>query len=537
MKELSNRLYGHHKKMLLGISLALLQSALALPTALVIRRAFDDAVPRSDGKALAVAGLFLFALKLVSGILASFGHRVVLSVYKSVSLGLRNELLSKALNLPRQYYQQVTSGVTLDTLTAEMARIDTMIQALLAQVVPASFLSVSLAAVLFSLDVRLFCALVVLWPGTWLLNEIFRRRLVAATQAHNQAYRETVWHLQWVLRSLDFVRIRNAELQEETLAHRNYRRLEDSAVPMSCLQVDYLQLQGVLLMSLSLVVLFYGGSRVAQHEMTAGSLFSFFMVVGLLNGSLREVAAGLYHVVVGQESLDKVLAFLQVSEALPYQGLRKVQLEEALELQSVSFGYPSGPLLLKDFSLCLRRGQTVALTGANGCGKSTVLSLLLGFYAPQEGRILADGLEYRELAMGPLRAQIGVVSQDPLLFAGTIRENLLYAQPELSEEQLWQGLALADADNWVAMLPLKLETPVGDSGCQLSGGQRQKLAIARALAARPNFLVLDEPTNHLDLRAVEKILGFLKKLPQRPGILLVTHDEGVAKQSELRIHL
>ena len=516
--------------MLLGLLLALVQSGLAVPIALLLRWAFDVAIPQRQTGPLVGLGLAILALRATSSLVACLGHNLNLGVTRRFSVQLRQDLLDKIFSLPRSYYQQVKPGLVQDALTLETERVDTLMQALLAQVLPSSLLSLALALVLVALEPRLFLVMLLVWPITWIVNEFFRRRVVAATIRYNEVVRRYGVHFRWLVNSLDFVRSLHVESSEIARSQRLIEEHNQAVRPMSTLNMNYLQMQTVLLASLSLIVLLLGGAQVAQQRMTLGDLLSFFTVVSLLNGSLRDGAAGLYHVIIGRESLRNILSLLATEQPNPYLGSQRVEVTRSLELVGVSFCYlPSQPLL-QDIPLQVEAHRWLALMGPNGCGKSTVVALLLGLIAPSQGHVRADGIEYAGLDIGHLRAQLGVVAQDPLLVAGTILDNVRYGYDQLPEDQVLEALRLASADEWVAGLPLGVHTPIDQLGQTLSGGQRQKLAIARALLRRPRFLILDEPTNHLDLRSIVKVLENLRGLPEVPGVLIVTHDEGVASQ-------
>lgn len=529
-RQLAQRLRPQFGRLLLGLLLALVQSGLAVPIALLLRWAFDVAIPQRETGPLIGLGLAILALRATSSLVACLGHNLNLGVTRRFSMQLRQDLLDKVFSLPRAYYQKARPGLVQDLLTLETERVDTLMQALLAQVLPSTLLSLALALVLVALESKLFLVMLLVWPVTWIVNEFFRRRVVTATRHYNEVMRRYGVHFRWLVSSLDFVRTLNVESTEIERGHGLIQEHNQAVRPMSTLNMTYLQLQTVLLASLSLVVLLLGGSQVAQGRMTLGDLLSFFTVVSLLNASLRDGAAGLYHVIIGRESLRNIFSLLATEQCNPYLGGQKVEVTRSLELVGVSFSYlPSQPLL-QGVDLQLEAHRWLALMGPNGCGKSTVVSLLLGLIAPEQGHLRADGIDYSGLDIGHLRAQFGVVAQEPLLFAGSILDNLRYGYAQVPEERVLEALRLASADEWVASLPQGIHTPIGELGQTLSGGQRQKLAIARALLRRPRFLILDEPTNHLDLRSIVKVLENLRSLPEVPGVLIVTHDEGVAQQ-------
>jgi ABC-type bacteriocin/lantibiotic exporter with double-glycine peptidase domain len=175
----------------------------------------------------------------------------------------------------------------------------------------------------------------------------------------------------------------------------------------------------------------------------------------------------------------------------------------------------------------VERGETIAITGPNGSGKTSLLLLLLGLDYPGEGGAFVDGVPYEELDIVELRRHFGVILQHPMLSDGTIRDNITYGEPAATDEQVAQAASLSTADEFIRRLPDGYETRIGEGGVQLSGGEQQRLAIARALVRRPSFLLLDEPTNHLDPDAVSRLANNLKQLCDRPAVVLVTHDQRI----------
>jgi len=183
--------------------------------------------------------------------------------------------------------------------------------------------------------------------------------------------------------------------------------------------------------------------------------------------------------------------------------------------------------LLENLSLDLAPGQVTAIFGPNGAGKSTLINLILGFYRPSAGRLRIDGADYDEVDVRSLRRAIGVAPQRPTFFTATIADNITYGWPQIEASALSRALHLAGADRFIESLPGGLATLIGEGGARLSGGEAQKLAIARALIAEPRLLILDEPTNHLDLAAIKEIMGRIARMPDRPAVLIISHDATV----------
>jgi ABC-type bacteriocin/lantibiotic exporter with double-glycine peptidase domain len=189
--------------------------------------------------------------------------------------------------------------------------------------------------------------------------------------------------------------------------------------------------------------------------------------------------------------------------------------------------------VVRDVNLELRPGSSVAIVGPNGAGKSTVLYLILGFYRPLRGALRADGAAYDRLDLVELRRGIGVVMQHPTFFAGTVRENITYGYPEATDEEIAVAARLALADEFIQALPQGYDTPIGEGGLLLSGGEVQRIAIARALLRKPKLLILDEPTNHLESAAIHRLLDHLAALEPRPGVLIISHDREVLRYADV----
>ena len=526
------RLAPYRGQLLGGLVIASLQSGLSVPVAWLLKRAFDQAIPSRDLQQLALIGVGLWLLRLVAFLMALATNRLHLWVTRRIVVQLRKDLLDKVLSLPRSYFVENETAAAKEAITTETDRVDSMLRALLNQVLPSTILALALATVLVVLNYRMFVLMMLVWPATWLMNEYVRRKAVQVTRHYLSSYRALSGRLRWLVDSLDFVRIHNAEAMELRRTHQDVQSCADAHDPVCRMSNEYIQLQTLLLATVSLVVLLVGGYQVSLGALTVGELLAFYTVVSMLNTALRDFAQGLYTVVVGAEALQQACIFFDDACCLPYQGELRPPLGDQIEFREVEFGYRPGSPLLHRVCFHLQRGRVVALVGPNGSGKSTMILLLLGFERPHSGCLLADGVPYDQLDIGYLRSQLGVVQQEPLLFPGSIRENLLYNRTNVSEEQLWEALRLAAAEDWVRGLEEGLETPVGERGVMLSGGQRQRLAIARAMIHHPPFLILDEPTNHLDSVAIERVIGNLRTVPNAPGVLIITHDESVAAQAQ-----
>jgi ABC-type multidrug transport system fused ATPase/permease subunit len=215
-------------------------------------------------------------------------------------------------------------------------------------------------------------------------------------------------------------------------------------------------------------------------------------------------------------------------------GARRFEgLKEEIAVRNLTYAYGGNRPSLEDVSLVIRKGQVAAIVGESGSGKSTLLDIIVGLLTPGGGEVLVDGVPLQEYERGTWRERIGLVVQKPVLFDLTIRENLVWSNPEASEDDLWEACRLAGADGFVRELPRQLDTEVGENGIKISGGQAQRLALARALVRRPDLLILDEATSALDLETERDIIDRVYALRARMTVLVVTHRPSTIRDADV----
>lgn len=242
----------------------------------------------------------------------------------------------------------------------------------------------------------------------------------------------------------------------------------------------------------------------------------------------------------GYHALESLQQLIAHAPPEPYSGTRRYHMHGAVTLRDVTFRYADHAPILRGVNLTLAPHTLTALVGPNGSGKTSIVNLLLGLYRPQQGCLLADEHPYDELDMRCLRQQIGVLPQDPLLFDGTVWENITYGMSEASREQAVAAAEMASAHEFIQQLRQGYETLIGERGVRLSGGQRQRLALARVLLRQPKLLILDEPTNHLDETAARQLIENLMlrlrsgqvRREHAPTTLIISHDMALARQAD-----
>ncbi len=281
-------------------------------------------------------------------------------------------------------------------------------------------------------------------------------------------------------------------------------------------------------------VLYQGALYTMKPGMTRGQLMAFYVLVSLLFAPLRRIARVSETVQNAIVSLERINEFLRsTGKHQERPGSRALQVNRAeVEFENVTFCYPEGHPVLENLSFRIPGGQVVALVGHNGAGKSTLVSLLPRFFEVDGGRVLVDGQDLRDVSLTSLRDRIGIVSQDTMLFSGSIRENIAYGRPDASEEQILEAARVANALDFILEHKKGLDRKVGERGGKLSGGQRQRIAIARAVLRDPAILILDEATSNVDSESEALIRDALNRLMEGRTTFVVAHRISTVQRAD-----
>jgi len=326
----------------------------------------------------------------------------------------------------------------------------------------------------------------------------------------------------------------HAEAREEGVFSAGVQRLLDNVLK-TLTATSLMSLSGAGLMGLvSALIMEFGGHKVLSGSMTLGQFFAFNIFLGLLVAPVFQIVAigtQITEAITGLERTREILNETQ-EDADPRRTVKLDRITGYVAMEGVSFAYDSRKEVLRDVSFQSEPGTVTALVGPSGAGKSTIIGLIAAFYVPKSGRVLVDGVDLSTVKLDSYRTQLGVVLQETFLFDGTIRENVAFARPEASEDEIMAACRIARVDEFAESFEKKYDTVVGERGVKLSGGQKQRVSIARAILADPRILILDEATSSLDSESEALIQEGLRYLMRGRTTFVIAHRLSTIRRAE-----
>ncbi|MFD7840211.1 ABC transporter ATP-binding protein [Streptomyces sp. NPDC059761] len=485
-------------------------------------------VPRDLRPFLWIALAYL-GLVLASGILEFADDVLSTWVGERFLLALRSDVYRHVQGLSLGFFERRRLGDVLSRITGDVDAIETF---LLSGVANALYYVVQLGVflgLLFYLSWDLTLLALVIVPLFWGAARRFSRLIKDASRERRRRSGSISAIAEESLGNIALVQAYNRQGTEESrFARESVGRFRAAMVSARIRSVygpivEVIELTGVL------AVMGLGTWKLAQGQLTLGGLLVFVALLGRLYSPIRDLSQLTNTFYAASASAERIIELLdqhpQVAEVEAARARRIGRARGDVEFRGVSFRYPgTARWALREVSLRVRPGTTLALVGASGAGKSTLGKLQLRFYDPDEGAVLLDGTDLRELRLAELRENVAVVLQETLVFHGTVRENITYGRPGASEADIVAAARAADADGFIRLLPEGYDTVVGQRGRTLSGGQAQRLAIARAMVRDAPVLLLDEPTTGLDAESARRIMEPLRRLMAGRTTVVISHN-------------
>ena len=529
----------HRGALVFGVLLMLVARAAALLLPASTKFIYDDVITRGRSELLIplAGGVLAITLLLAA---TSYLLTLVLSVSAQRTVAeMREELQRRVLHLPLRHHDQELSGTLAARVLLDPEAVTNLIGTGVIQLA-GGLLSAALGiVVLIYLDWRLAVGTLLLLAGFAVLSIVILMRLRPLVRERAAHFAALSGRLNESFAGIRTVRALATEEYEQDRFAVGVSRLREMT-STSLLRVSMLSaLTIVTAGALGVVILIAGGQAVLAGRMTGGELLWFATTVAFVARPLQTVASAATQLTQALAGLDRVselrTAAVETFDDPTLTTLAHVDGDVAFE--HVSFAYPAAGVqpftgALHDITLRAPPGSVTAIVGASGAGKSTLISLLVGLYRPTAGRILIDGQPLHELQLTAYRRHVGAVLQDPCLFAGTIRDNIAFARPDATDAEVREAARMAHADAFIARLPGGYRAVAGERGVRLSAGQRQRIAIARALLAQPRILILDEATAHLDPHTEQQVLEELKRFREGRTTFIIAHDMRTARGAD-----
>ena len=479
--------------------------------------------------------VLLAALLTLRAVMTPCLQRFILSRSRDIELNLQRRVLDAVMDFSPSELAPLTDGTLVAKLTRDAYAVGGFVSGLYPRLLGAVVTMFAAGIALHSRSPVLGLSFVAFIPLCIVLFIPFARRFAA--NSHNVRTKSD--HAFAVLfdsfRSLPFLRMLNAERRFADAPRQSLGDLKDGNYAMDGLTVTFGALLGVSLVVGEIAVLGVAGAFAAKGTIPVGDVVVYQMLFLAAMQSVQGIVSLLPETAALREGVDSLNEIF--AHAPPRRGGSRIDAVENLEFHNVTFAYPGAYAkpVVKDFSATFRVGNVVALVGANGTGKTTILKLATSALEPQSGEILVNGSPMTAIDTESFRRRVGIVFQDSLLVSGTIRDNITLRDPAFTQKDIDEAIALSGLEEVVKRLPLGLDTRVGLWGQSLSGGEMQRLAIARALVRKPSILVLDEVTNHLDAEARETFGKLLSSLAPGRIVLVVSHDPALINLCDEKI--
>ncbi|HET9867462.1 MAG TPA: lipid A export permease/ATP-binding protein MsbA, partial [Nitrospira sp.] len=491
-----------------------------------VKPVLDEIFINKNESLLLVLPLALFAVAVLKSAF-SYGQNYLMNyVGNQVVTDIRQELFGRMIRLPVKYHDSNTSGRLVSRVINDVTLMANAVAGVLKDVFQQGLTFVVMLGVIFYQNWKLGGMSVIVIPLTVVTMMRMGKRLRSLGKSGQEQMGDMASTLQETLAGIRMVKAYGREAAEAERfkeSNKAFFGTTMKAIQVSSLGSSHIEVIGVVGVA---VIIWYGGSLVIHGEMTPGAFFSFLAAMFMVFTPLRRLSGSNNTIQQALAAAERVFGVidLETEEGTDRGRLVMPPIARSVVYQDVTFLYEGQAIpALTDIDLVIQAGEMVAIVGSSGSGKTTLANLLPRFYDPTAGRVLIDGVDIQSFTLASLRAQIGIVSQDVVLFDDTVLNNIAFGKPHATEAEIVQAAKLAYAHEFVERLPQGYQTMVGEKGVKLSGGERQRLAIARAILRDPPLLILDEATSALDTESERVVQLALSNLMEHRTTLVIAH--------------
>lgn len=471
---------------------------------------------------MVVLVIVMFLMKNLFGYLAMY---FITFLRNGVLKDLRNDLYKKTVDLPVSFYSEKRKGDTIARVTNDVLEIQHSFLSILELIVREPFTIIFAIAAMLLISVKLTLFVFIFIPVSGFIISRIGKSLKSHSDKVQKEQGFFLSILEETLGGLKIIKGFNAEniffdrFKEST---NRFFKFSNTLLNRQNLASPTSEFLGIVVIA---ILLWYGGQMVLVEKTLPAELFLIYMALAYqILTPAKAISKASYNVKKGNAAAERVLEILETESAIKDapDAIVKEGFNESVEVENISFKYED-EWVLKDFSLKVPKGHTVALVGQSGSGKSTIANLVTRFYDVNKGAITIDGINIKDMTQKSLRGLLGLVTQDSILFNDTIKGNLKVAKEDATEEEIIAALKIANAWEFVENLPQGIDTNIGDSGNKLSGGQKQRLSIARAVLKNPPIMILDEATSALDTESERLVQDALENMMKNRTSIVIAH--------------
>jgi ATP-binding cassette subfamily B protein len=524
----------HPGKLIFGISANFAMAMAGLLHPIVVGRAVDALREAISGRTLLAYGAVLVGVAALQGLL-SFAQRMTLvALSRDVEYDLRQEYFGRLLELPLSFYQRSHTGDLMARGTNDLQAVRMVCGPAIMYSGSTMFTAIGALALMTHLHGRLTLLALATMPLVAFSTRFFGARIHGLFERVQEQFATLSTRVQENLAGARVVRAyarEQSEISAFVRANNEYVNRSRRLIHWDSAFRPLLQ----LLVGIGFVaVLWYGGRLVMAGELTVGEFVTFNFFLSRLVWPMIAIGWVINLAQRGSASLGRILEILRTVPEIRDEDTAApaVALDGAVRFDRLDFGYATGPTVLRDITLDVPAGTTLAVVGRTGSGKSTLLSLIPRLLQPPPGGVLIDGYDVRELPLASLRQAIAAVPQETILFSASVGENIALGHPEASVDEVIEAATAAGLAADLEDFPQGVDTQVGERGITLSGGQKQRVALARALLRRPRILLLDDSLSAVDTETEERILASLRQEVSRRTVILVSHRLSTARHAD-----
>jgi subfamily B ATP-binding cassette protein MsbA len=518
-------LWAHRRRLITGLILMLVSRLAGLVLPASSKYLIDDVVGKNRTDLLPLIALAAGSATLVQAV-TSFALSQILGVAAQRAItDMRKRVQARVMHLPVRYFDSTQTGVLVSRIMSDAEGIRNLVGTGLVQLVGGLVSAVLGLGILFWLNWHLTAITILVLAAFGGGMAYAFRTLRPLFRERGKINAEVTGRLTEALGGIRVVKSYTAEKREEIVftkgAHRLFRNIAKSMTGVSATTAGSTVIVGIV----GVLMIWLGGNAIIAGEMTLGDLIMYMLFIGLVAAPLVSIASIGTQITEAFAGLDRIREILDMPTEVDEDESRAPveRLAGDVRFEDVWFEYNPGQPVLRGVSFHAAPGTTTALVGSSGSGKSTLISIIMAFNRPTKGHVIVDGRDLGELRLMDYREQLASVLQENFLFDGTITENVGYARPGATREEIIDACRIAHCDEFISQFPNGYDTVVGERGIKLSGGQRQRVSIARAILASPRILILDEATSSLDSESEQMIQDGLRNLRAGRTTFVIAH--------------